>query len=157
MLKLISDEVELFVPTSEQGRENPTTFGVVRMGKGQLDRLTVTFERGTRKKKGKTWESFQTAEFQKAIWRQSVRWVENLADKDGNVMPRVEDPDELAKLWEMLPAEPASEVIAYVQGMSTLDEDEEGNSDLAPDSEHSSRSTASDGPDGIATTVAATD
>jgi len=156
-LKLISNETEPFVPSYCRDVENPTTFFVKRMGKGQLDRLTVMFERGTRKGKGKNWESFRTAEFQKAIWKNSVFAIENLDDADGRPMGRIEDPDEIARVYETLPAEPASEVIAFVQNISTLDEDEEGNSSSAPGSERSSRSDERTGEPGTASTAEPTD
>lgn len=157
MLKLISNEVERFVCSADRDSDNPTVFGVVRMGKGQLDRLTVQFERGVRKEGGKTWESFRADRFQRAIWKAAVKWVENLKGADGTVTARIDDPTELAALWEALPGEPASEVIGYVQGISTLDEDEEGNSGSVPDSDVSRDSTASSGARTNAATADSTD
>jgi hypothetical protein len=157
MLKLISDEVEPFVPSCEKHAEHPTTFFVKRMGKGQLDRLTVLFERGIKKGKGKDWESFRTAEFQKEIWKKCVFAIENLSDKDGRPMDRIEDPGTILEVYENLPAEPASEVIAFVQNISALDEDEAGNLPSAPGSEPFSPSDGKNGLPGSAATAEPTD
>lgn len=156
MLKLISNEVEEFVCAADRDSDSPTTFGVVRMGKGQLDRLTIQFERGVRKEGGKTWESFRADRFQRAIWKASVKWVKNVKRADGTVAELIEDAAELGALWDILPGEPASEVIGYVQGISTLDEDEEGNSGSVPDSEVSEQWTASSGARTSATTAGST-
>jgi hypothetical protein len=156
MLKLISNEVEEFVCAADRDSDNPTVFGVVRMGKGQLDRLTIQFERGVRKEGGKTWESFRADRFQRAIWKASVKWIKNLKRADGTVAELIDAPSELVALWDALPGEPASEVIGYVQGISTLDEDEEGNSGSVPDSDVSGDTTASSGARTSATTADST-
>jgi len=156
MLKLISNEVEEFVCSADKDSDSPTIFGVVRMGKGQLDRLTIQFERGVRKEGGKTWESFRADKFQRAIWKASVKWVKNLRRADGSTAVLIDDPGELVALWDILPGEPASEVIGYVQGISTLDEDEEGNSGSVPDSDVSGATTESSGARTTATTADST-
>lgn len=157
MLKLVSNEVEEFKCSADEDAEVPTVFGVVRMGKGQVDRISVNLERGVRKQKGVTWESYRTAELQKQIWGKSIRYVKNIRDAEGKARDLIEDRDELLRIWDILPSVPASEVIAHIQGISNLDEDEEGNSGSVPDSDVSEASTRSSGARTSATTADSTD
>ena len=156
MLKLVSNEVEEFICSADKDADVPTVFGVVRMGKGQVDEISVNLERGVRKQKGVTWESYKTAALQKKIWQRSIRFVKNIRDAEGNVRDLIDDKDELLRLWPILPSVPASEVIAHIQGISTLDEDEEGNSGSVPDSDVSEDSTTSSGERTSATTAVST-
>ena len=156
MLKLVTNEVEEFKCTADEDAEVPTIFGVVRMGKGQVDRISVSLERGVRKAKGRTWESYRTAELQKQIWSKSIKWVKNIRDAGGVVRELIDNKDELLAIWDDLPSVPASEVIAFVQGISTLDEDEEGNSGSVPESEASEVSTKVSGEPTSATTAVST-
>ncbi|MBU8871384.1 MAG: hypothetical protein KOO60_11020 [Gemmatimonadales bacterium] len=157
MLKLVSNEVEEFKCSADEGVEVPTIFGVVRMGKGQVDRISVNLERGVRKQKGVTWESYRTAALQKEIWSKSIRYIKNIRDAKGNVRDLVDDRDELLRIWDILPSVPASEVIAHIQGISSLDEDEEGNSGSVPDSDASEDSTRNLGERTSAPTADSTD
>lgn len=145
MLNLVSNKVEEFICPGDRDSAVPTVFGIVRMGKGQVDEISVNLERGVRKAKGVTWESYKTAALQKKIWQRSVRYVKNIRDAEGNICELIDDEDRLMAIWEILPAVPASEVIAFVQGISTLDEDQEGNSGSAPDSEPSEEPTPGSG------------
>lgn len=154
-MKLISNEVEEFICKDEREHERPTVFGVVRLGKGKLDRLTVQVERGTRKKAGIEWESYRGDKFQRAVWRESVKWIRNLERADGTIADLIDDPKELEALWEFMPGA-VSEVVGFVQGMSILDEDEEGNSGSVPDSEDSEEPTESSGVHTSATTADST-
>lgn len=144
MLKLISNEVEEFIPKDQRDDPNPTVFGVVRMGKGQSDRLMAQVERGVRKSKGIEWESLKADKFQRAIWK-NVKWIKNIARADGSVAKLIDDASELMELYDIFPTQAAAEVIGYINCISGLDEDEEGNSDSVPDSESSGAVETSSG------------
>jgi hypothetical protein len=156
MLKLISNEVEPFVPKDQRDMPNPTVFGVVRMGKGQSDRLMTQVERGVRKLGGKQWESVKVDKFQRAIWK-NVKWIKNIARADGVVAEIIDDPKELMDIYDVFPTQAAAEVIGYINCISALDEDEEGNSGSVPDSAVSGDTTASSGAPTSATTAVSTD
>jgi len=137
-LKLISDEVIEFIPSicrSDDPTDVPTVFGIKQLGKGQLDRMTALLERGVRKTKGKDFESWRVAELHKATWKTGLVWVKGLDDATGKSLGVIDDPKELAELYDSLPPVAVSEVIEAIQGMSDLDEDEAKNSPSPPDLE----------------------
>ena len=156
MLKLISNEVEEYIPRDQRDDPNPTKFGVIRMGKGQSDRLMTQVERGTRKSGGREWESVKADKFQRAVWK-NVKWIKNIARADGTVAELIDDPKELLDAYDIFPTQAASEVVGYINCISGLDEDEEGNSGSVPDSECSEDSTGSSGEPTSAPTAVSTD
>ena len=156
MLKLISNEVEEYIPEDQRDSTDPTVFGVVRMGKGQSDRLMTQIERGVRKSGGKQWESVKADKFQRAVWK-NVKWIKNITRADGTLVVILDDPKELMDIYDSFPSQAASEVIGYINCISALDEDEEGNSGSVPDSECSEGSTESSGEPTSAPTAVSTD
>lgn len=129
-VKLVSNEVEEFVPPScrsDDPDDQPTTFGVIRMGQGQLDRMTEHLERGTHKKSGVEWEQYKVAKLHSSIWKRNVKWVSNVITASGETLAMVDNPDDVEALYETMPAQVSQEVIGFIQGISGLDEDEAKN------------------------------
>jgi len=129
-VKLISNEVERFVLKDERDDPNPTVFGIRRIAKGRMDRLQSKIKREENRKSRRTVvESAITYEYQKALWRECVPWVENVEAADGSVIARIEDRAELDDLWDnKMPSGAGDEIAAYIMDISELDEDEVGNS-----------------------------
>jgi len=125
-VKLISKEIQEFTPPSEEGDTRPVVFGIIKISKPQMDRLTASL--GHRKKKG--WEQMQTAEMQLKLWQRCVKWVKDVFDPDtGEYVPLTDDRKALDELYERLPSGIGTELMAELQGISSLDEDEIKNSE----------------------------
>jgi hypothetical protein len=132
-VKLISKEIQEFIPPSEDGEERPVVFGIVKISKPEMDHLTATL--GHRKKKG--WEQMQTSAMQTRLWQKCVKWIRDAYDPDtGEYLPLVDDREGLDALYKRLPSAVGTEVMAELQGMSSLDEDEVKNSGSESGSSH---------------------
>jgi hypothetical protein len=125
-VKLISKEVQEFTPPSEEGEDRPVVFGIKKISKPQMDHLTASL--GHRKKKG--WEQMQTELMQRKLWQKCVKWVKDAYDPDADCfIDFIDERKALDELYERLPSGVGTELMAELQGMSSLDEDEAKNSE----------------------------
>lgn len=118
-------EAVAFIPDSQKDTDKPTTFWGMPMTKGEYDEWQEHIQ--IRYKKNKVKFSQTDANF--SLYKNRIVKIENLFI-DGKFTDVVDNPEQIATCIKNLQdTEAAAEVENWLKGISSLDEDEEKNSE----------------------------
>jgi len=116
---LKENEVVGYIPESERGKKDATVFWIRQMSLGERESWTrrVTTRIG---KKGRI--ETNDADIRKKMFLEKVEKVENILLSGKNKSETIDTPEDIQKLWDILPAEVGVEVLDAIQNESTLAE-----------------------------------